>query len=77
VPAFFGVGDFELNSNSPTLKDSSPGSGNDLVDLVGTMDEIGLVSIMRYLIHSIAADCACVQMVLDFELIIKIQLFIE
>jgi hypothetical protein len=77
VPAFFSVGDFERNSDSPTLEESSPGSGNDLVDPVGTMDEIGLVSIVRNLIHRIAADCACVQVVLDFELIIKFQLFVE
>jgi hypothetical protein len=61
----------------PKDRSKPPGLGYNLADLVWTMNEICFIAIARYLIYGIAANSACVQVIENFQLVIKGQLLVQ
>jgi len=53
------------------------GSGYVFFDVIWAVDKVCFITIARYLINSIAADGACVQVIQHFQLFVEIQLLVE
>jgi hypothetical protein len=67
-------GDLEFNQAART---HCPGSGNDLFDVIRAFHEESFVAIAGYLIDSITADRAGVQVFQYFKFIVEIQLLVQ
>jgi hypothetical protein len=52
-------------------------SGDILFHVVWTMDEKGFITIMGYLIYSVAANSTWFHVIQDFQLLVQIQLLVQ